>query len=47
MRGFFGFAEPIPLFRHNDVNFLRSLHISIEGEDEEDDPEEENEARSG
>ncbi|MGA7110287.1 MAG: hypothetical protein WBV28_09785 [Terracidiphilus sp.] len=31
-------------FTKNDVNFLRSLRISVEGEDAEDDTEENNEA---
>lgn len=33
-------------FTKNDVNFLRSLRISVEGEDEEDDKGEKNEAES-
>jgi hypothetical protein len=33
-------------FTKNDVNFLRSLRISVEGEDEEDDKEESGEAQA-
>jgi hypothetical protein len=41
-----GGAEGAP-FTKNDVNFLRSLRISVEGEDEEDDPAENDEAQAG
>jgi hypothetical protein len=34
-------------FTKNDVNFLRSLRISVEGEDEEDDQAENDEAQAG
>jgi hypothetical protein len=34
-------------FTKNDVNFLRSLRISVEGEDAEDDKEENDEAQAG
>jgi hypothetical protein len=38
-----GGAEGAP-FTKNDVNFLRSLRISVEGEDEEDDQDDKHEA---
>ncbi|HUD56732.1 MAG TPA: hypothetical protein VMR02_15995 [Terracidiphilus sp.] len=41
-----GGAEGAP-FTKNDVNFLRSLRISVEGEDEEDDAAENDEAQAG
>lgn len=40
-----GGVEGAP-FTKNDVNFLRSLRISVEGEDDEDDKPESNEAES-
>ena len=39
-------ADGLP-FTKNDVNFLRSLRISAEGEDEEDDQAENDEAQAG
>jgi hypothetical protein len=39
-------ADGLP-FTKNDVNFLRSLRISVEGEDEEDDQAENDEAQAG
>jgi len=41
-----GGVEGAP-FTKNDVNFLRSLRISVEGEDEEDDAAENDEAQAG
>ncbi len=40
-----GGAEGAP-FTKNDVNFLRSLRISVEGEDEEDEQDDKHEAES-